>query len=103
MTSLLKVMRIAQNGEKNNLSVVKTRGRSSEPRWRKNNQLVLVSEKNGAHSVLDKNAVDLLWRCRRNWKLVVNSILLFHCVNARCFIDKSVIPLAPSNFAIDIV
>ena len=62
-----------------------------------------VSEKNGAHSVLDKNAVDLLWSCRRCWKLVVNSILLFHCVNARCFIDKSVIPLAPSTFAIDIV
>ena len=103
MTSLSKVMRIAQNGAKNNLSVVKTRARSWEPRWRENNQRAPVSEKNGAHSVLDNNAVDLLWSCRRYWKVVVNSILSFHCVNARSFIDKSVIPLAPSTFAIDIV
>ena len=66
-----------------------------EPRWRINDRLVPVSEKNGAHSVLGKNVVYLLWSCRRNWQLVVNSILLFHCVNARCFIDKSVIPFAP--------
>ena len=83
MTSLSKVMRIAQNGAKNNLSVVKTRGRSWEPRWRENNQTAPVSEKNGAYSVLDSNAVGLLWSCRRNWQPVVNSILLFQCVNAR--------------------
>ena len=83
MTSFSKVMRIAQNGTKNNLTVVKTRGRRWEPRWQKNNQLASVSEKNGAHSVLDNNAVGLLWSCRRNLQLVVNSILLFQCVNAR--------------------
>ena len=103
MTSLSKVMHISQNGVKNNLSIVKTRARSWGPRWWENNQLVPISERNGAHSVLDRNVVDLLWSCRRYWKVVVNSILLFHCVNARCFIDKSVIPLALSTFAIDIV
>ena len=80
-----KIIIIAQNGAKNNLSVVKTRGCSWKPRWRKNNQLVSVSEKHGAHSVLDKNAVDLLWSCRRNWQLVVNLILIFHCVKRPLF------------------
>ena len=72
VTSLSKVMRIAQNGAKKQSEHSKDPGRSWEPRWRKNNQLVLVSEKNGVHSVLDKNAVDLLWSFRRNWQLVVN-------------------------------